>query len=269
LFTTEQLAVPVAKRKMYVLIEGEVATPGTYQVEPGETLRQLVSRVGGATPQAYLYASEFYRESTRKMQQQKLDNVLDRMEKSLLLGAASNVKTALSAEDIAAQNAQQAFTSQVLARMRTVKASGRMVLELPPGKNSIALIPDIPLEDGDRMLIPTTPAMVNVVGEIYNENAFLYKSGKALDDYLQQAGGATPEGDLRAIYVLKADGSVMSRNRGWFSGWFNTSEIMPGDTIVVPILAEKKSWTKELKDWTQILYQFGMGVAGLKVLSDL
>lgn len=269
LFTTEQLAVPVAKRKMYVLIEGEVATPGTYQVEPGETLRQLVSRVGGATPQAYLYASEFYRESTRKMQQQKLDNVLDRMEKSLLLGAASNVKSARSAEDIAAQNAQQAFTSQALARMRTVKASGRMVLELPPGKNSIALIPDIPLEDGDRMLIPTTPAMVNVVGEIYNENAFLYKSGKALDDYLQQAGGATPEGDLRAIYVLKADGSVMNRNRGWFSGWFNTSEIMPGDTIVVPILAEKKSWTKELKDWTQILYQFGMGVAGLKVLSDL
>jgi len=269
LFTTEQLAVPVAKRKMYVLVEGEVATPGTYQVAPGETLRQLVSRIGGATPQAYLYASEFYRESTRKLQQQKIDTVLDRMEKSLLLTSSNEVQSALSAEDIAAQNAQQKFNAQALAKMRTVQATGRVVLELPPGKNSIALLPDIPLEDGDRMLIPATPAMVNVVGEIYNENAFLYKTGKTLSDYLQQAGGATPNGDQRAIYVLKADGSVMARNRGWFSGWFKTSEIMPGDTIVVPILAEKKSWTKELKDWTQILYQFGMGVAGLKVLSDL
>ena len=269
IFTTEQIAQPVAKRKMYVQLHGEVVTPGSYQIQPGETLRQLVARVGGATPQAYLYAAEFYRESTRKNQQEKLDVVLDRMEKSMTLASGQAVQSALSSEDIAAQQAQQGFNRQVLARLRTVKATGRMVLEVPPDNNAVAMLPDIPLEDGDRLVIPAVPSNVNVVGEVRNENAFLFKPGKTLDDYLQQAGGPTRDGDEGALYVLKADGTVAASNGSWFGSWFRTSQIMPGDTIVVPILIERKSWTKDLKDWTQILYQFGMGVASLKVLTDL
>jgi hypothetical protein len=41
---------------------------------------------------------------------------------------------------------------------------------------------------------------------------------------------------------------------------------MPGDTIVVPEDYERTSFVKNLKDWTQILYQFGLGVAAIKVL---
>jgi len=269
LFTNAEVQAPLAKRKVYVNLNGEVATPGIYQAQPGETLRQIISRIGGITPQAYIHAAEFYRESTRKLQQEKLDNVLDRLEKSLTLSANKTTQSATSVEEIEATKMQRAYQQQLVARLREVKATGRVVLEVPPQNNSVALLPDIPLEDGDRLLIPATPSAVNIVGEVNNESAFLHKSGKTLSDYLDQAGGVTQDGDESALYVLKADGSTVATHKGWFTGWLRNIDIMPGDTIVVPILAEKKSWTKELKDWTQILYQFGMGVASLKALKNL
>lgn len=269
LFTNAEVQAPLAKRKVYVSLSGEVATPGIYQALPGETLRQIISRIGGVTQQAYIHATEFYRESTRKQQQEKLDQALDRLEKSLTLSANKTTQSATSVEDIEATKMQRVYQQQLIARLREIKATGRVVLEIPSRSNNTALLPDIPLEDGDRLVIPATPSAVNVVGEVNNESAFLYKTGKTLADYLDQAGGVTQDGDENALYVLKADGSTASGNRGWFTGWLRNAEIMPGDTVVVPILAEKKSWTKELKDWTQILYQFGMGIASLKALKNL
>ena len=40
---------------------------------------------------------------------------------------------------------------------------------------------------------------------------------------------------------------------------------MPGDAIVVPENVERRTWVKDLKDWTQILYP---GAAAIKVLQD-
>lgn len=271
LFTNEQIAVPVAKRKMYVSIEGEVATPGIYQVNAGETLRQLVMRVGGVSPQSYVYGAEFYRNSTRAAQQKKLDEVLDRMERSLAQSGSEQTASALSEEELAAKKASAAFQRQVLANMREVKAKGRIVLEVPSDNNGAVHLPDLPLEDGDRLFIPSRPAVVQVLGEVHNENAYLYKPGKKLGDYLDLAGGPTENANEDGLYVIKADGSVNAPNGGgWFSSWFHSQDIHPGDTIVVPLMTKEKfSWTKELKDWTQILYQFGLGVASLKVLKDL
>ncbi|MGH2670634.1 MAG: SLBB domain-containing protein, partial [bacterium] len=76
--------------------------------------------------------------------------------------------------------------------------------------------------------------------------------------------------DTGSTYLIRADGTVISRRQsGWFSRGFESEIMMPGDTVVVPEDLERWRFTKELKDWTQILYQFALGVAGLKVLRDL
>jgi len=140
---------------------------------------------------------------------------------------------------------------------------------VPPDRNGAISFPDIVLEDGDRLYVPSVPSVVNVVGEVNNESAFLYRPDKTMDDYLAQAGGPTENGEESAIYVLKADGAVLSmQGKGWFGGWFHSERIQPGDTVVVPIKLEKVSFIKEAKDWTQILYQFGIGAAALKVLKQ-
>ena len=122
------------------------------------------------------------------------------------------------------------------------------------------------LEDGDRFYVPSAHSTVSVIGEVYNQNAYIYKPGKRISDYLALAGGPTKDADTGSIYVLRADGSVISKQQSnWLSG-FNGDRLNPGDTVVVPEQLDKTKWVTELKDWTQIVYQLGLGAAAIHVL---
>src|SRR6185295_15693410 len=90
------------------------------------------------------------------------------------------------------------------------------------------------LEDGDRLLLPAPPSMVSVFGSVYAENSFIYKPQKDVADYLMQAGGPTRSADRSSVYVLRADGSVISKQQYGFLGSFDRTRLAPGDTVVVP-----------------------------------
>ena len=79
-FGQKDFQVPVARQNRLVALEGEVGTPGVYQLLPGETLRQLLARAGGFTPQAYVYGMEFSREETRRRQRENLTAAIARLE---------------------------------------------------------------------------------------------------------------------------------------------------------------------------------------------
>jgi polysaccharide export outer membrane protein len=59
---------------------------------------------------------------------------------------------------------------------------------------------------------------------------------------------------------------VSNRNTGFLAASLDSTQLMPGDAIVVPEDFTRTTWTKDLKDWTQIFYQFGLGAAALKVI---
>lgn len=267
IFTNDEIHVPAASKNKYVRLEGEFRHAGVYQVLPGETLRQLVARVGGVTPQAYLFGSELTREATRQMQQKRLDEIIDRLEAEVQRNAAQSAASALAQEDVESAKVQAASQVALVAKMRQVKATGRIVMELPEQNPQLKDLPDVALEDGDRLYIPPPASTVSVMGTVYNQNAFLYKPGQSIGDYLSKAGGPTRDGDEGDVYLVRADGVVFSSRQGgsMFSG-FGGREAMPGDTIVVPEKLEKYNLTKDLKDWTQIFYQFAIGIASLKTL---
>jgi protein involved in polysaccharide export with SLBB domain len=265
-FSQKDLLAPAGKRTYFVRVEGEVTTPGFYQVRPGETLRQLVQRAGGLTPDAYLFAAEFTREALRREQQARLEDVAARSEKELEYSSVERLSRASSAEEASATRAQLETQRAILARLRGLKASGRMVLELQPGAQRVADLPELVLEDGDRLFVPHRQSTVGVFGAVYNQTSFIHSPDKTLEDYLEQAGGPTRSADEGSAYVLRADGSVLSkRQAGWF-GRFDSLALMPNDAIVVPEDYAPISWMRELKDWSQIFYQFGLGVAAWKVL---
>jgi polysaccharide biosynthesis/export protein len=117
--------------------------------------------------------------------------------------------------------------------------------------------------------VPSRPSMVSVIGAVYNETSFVYKPEKRVDDYLSQAGGPTRTADKRSVYLLRADGSVISRrNSGFLFSALDSAHVMPGDAIVVPEDLDRSTFTKNLKDWTQIFYQFGLGAAAIRVISN-
>jgi protein involved in polysaccharide export with SLBB domain len=271
ILSKNDLRVPQDRQTRLVRVEGEVAAPGIYQVESGETLPQLLARLGGVTPNAYLYGAEFTRESVRQQQQKNLDSVIRKLEAQL----QSELGKQLSDANAAAEAKDQLLSQQQqLERMKTFKSNGRVSLELPPAQLSLEAIPALPLEDGDAVHIPSRPGFVTAVGEVYNENAIIYRSGRTVGDVLEVAG-ATNNAELRYAFVLRADGSVMTAhdNKSLFSlRGFEDIELMPGDTVVVPgKLDRRTTWTKfvtGLKDWTQVLYQLGLGVAAWDALRN-
>lgn len=265
IFSKDDIRVPVAKRSVYVTLEGEFKQAGVYKAEPGENLRQLATRVGGLTPNAYLFAAEFNRESVRASQQQKLEEMADRMAEDIERNLASKSQAALSKEDVESASAQAASQRALLERMRRVRASGRIVLGMAPDKKGVEDIPEITLEDGDRFSVPSRVSTVSVMGMVYNENAFMHNTGKDVSDYLELAGGPTRDADESRIFILRADGSVQSAQNTMF-GSIGGQAVMPGDAVIVPELLDKFSFTRELKDWAQIFYQFALGVGSIHLL---
>ena len=131
-------------------------------------------------------------------------------------------------------------------------------------------LPDVPLENADRIVVPSRPGFVTVAGAVVNNNAFLWKPNRTVGDYVKLAGldeAAEPSN----MFVLRADGTVSHANerRGWF-GSLESQPLQPGDAVVVPNQLDYESWgraaMRNLKDFSQIFYQFGLGAAAIKTL---
>jgi polysaccharide export outer membrane protein len=266
IFSQNDMQVPEGQQTKFVRLEGEFHTAGVYQVEPGETLRHLIVRVGGLTSQAYLYGSEFTRESAREDQQKRLDEYTNELERSIDRNASSQRN--LSGEEALTERQTLEGQRRLLDKLRQLKATGRIVLELKPTANELEAIPDLPLEDGDRLLVPFRPATVNVIGSVYNSNSFIFKSGKTVGDYLRVSGGPTRNGDKGHLFVIRADGTTVGGqgHNGLFLKSYTEARLMPGDTIVVPEKLDKGVVLRGFKDWTQIISTFVIGAAAAKVL---
>lgn len=262
-FSKEDIQVSSDKQSVYVRLEGEFARPGLYQAQPGETMRQLVVRVGGLSQNAYLYGASFIRESAREAQQVQLSEYVDRFERDVEASLSSQLQRNVSGDDQQAARAQADAQRKLVERLRQIRATGRIVLELKPDAHKVADLPDIPLEDGDRLQVPRRPSVVSVIGAVYGRNIQIYRPDKTTREYLEHAGGATTTADEGSIYLLHADGSVRNRRQDGWGGGVLSSRLNPGDAIVVPDQLDRFNFSREIKDWAQIFYQLALGAAGL------
>jgi protein involved in polysaccharide export with SLBB domain len=271
IFSQADFRVPIAHQTKQITLDGEFAHAGVYTAQEGETLRHLVERAGGLTPNAYLYGSEFTRETTRAVQQARIDEYVQslgmQIERSNLALAAS---AASSAQDLASGAAAQTNEQSLLASLKQIRATGRIVLRFAPDSASGSDIPDLTLEDGDFFVIPPVPASVNVVGAVYDQNSFLYARGAKVGTFLRYAGGANRDGDRKHAFIIRANGDVVSEEKakGLWSGTneFDKLPMHPGDTIVVPEKTFRSSALRNFIDYSQLFSQFALGAAALSVL---
>jgi len=278
IFSQEDVAVPMDKRQVFVRVEGEVKVPGVYQMTAGDTLQSLIAKAGGPTSNAYLFGTGFYREEVKKEQQANLQRAADRLETQLrseqsrqlanLSGANSTEAAALTAQF----ESERRTAEERIARFRKLQPTGRIAFGLDPNEHSFARLPQVTLQNGDRLVVPSKPAFVHVFGAVNVEASPLWKPNSRVKDYLKLAG-TTSDADIDNAFVLRVDGTVVSSDsQGWFFGKIGGLEVMPGDTIVVPEKLDKQTaWTKftqGAREWTQILANFGLGAAAIKTLRD-
>jgi protein involved in polysaccharide export with SLBB domain len=268
IFSEADIRVPIAQQTKLVTLGGEFTHAGVYSVQPGETLRQLVERAGGFTPNAYLYGSEFTRESTRIVQQARFDEYVQSLEMRIQRGNLALAASTVTAADIASTAAVQSSERDLLASLRQIRATGRIVLRFKPDGINPDTIPDLTLEDGDRFVVPSVPATVNVVGAVYDQNTFLYSHGGRAGTYLHLAGGPNKDADRNHEFIIHADGEVVSRERErmLWGNEFDDQHISPGDTIMVPEKTFRSSALRGLLDWSQVFSQFALGAAAIQVL---
>ncbi|MDE1176997.1 MAG: SLBB domain-containing protein [Edaphobacter sp.] len=268
IFSKADIKVPQTQQTRFVRLEGEVVSSGIYSVRPGETLRQLVQRAGGLTQDAYLYGAEFTRESTRRVQQQRFNEYVDQISLQVSTNAQNSASRAISSTDATALAAQQQTTQNIISSLRRVRATGRIVLELAPGATSLDTLPDLTLEDGDKLIIPKVPSTVSVDGAVYNQNSFLYDPHRRLGDYVHMAGGANRDADRNRAFVLRAGGDVVSRqySSSLRGHGFDSVRLYPGDTVVIPLNLDKGKTMRMVVDLAQIVGQFGIAVAAMNTV---
>lgn len=267
-FNAVTAALPLARQYKRIRVEGEVARPGDYVLPPTSTLVDAVQAAGGLTPQAYLFGTDLSRETVRKQQELQYDRALRDLETDFTRNTSTQKVS--NADDAAAAVQKQAGTTRLIERLRTVRPTGRIVLDLTDSSREL---PSISVEDGDKLYIPSRSNTVGVFGSVFNGGSYLLKPGSSIDDILKLAGGPSRGSDPGSMFVLRANGSVVSARQS-SSGWFGSNSslllqpALPGDTVFVPEELNKTTFIQEAKDWTQILYQFGLGAAALKTIKN-
>jgi len=244
----------------FVRLEGEVRFPGVYPIARGETLRSVMERAGGLTSLAFTRGGVFTREVLKERERQQLQVLTDRLRKDLSTMA---LQASQAGGPGAAQASETLAVGQaLLADLQAAEPVGRLVVDLDrvlvaePGSPD-----DVILRGGDRLGIPKLSQEVTVIGEVQNSTSHLFDPALSRDDYLRLSGGTTQKADDKRIYVVRANGSIES---GSGSRWFReNAEIQPGDTIVVPLDAERM---RPLALWTavtSIVFNLAVAVAAV------
>jgi protein involved in polysaccharide export with SLBB domain len=265
-FSAVDIALPSQRQSKRVRVEGEVQHPAEYVLPEGSSINDALRVAGGFTQAAYVYATEFTRRSVQQTQQENYDRALRDMETEF--ARASATSRVSNAEDNANLAARNASTARLIERMRALRPSGRVVLQLQPDATQL---PDLALEDGDRIYVPARPTTVGVFGTVFNAASYLYLPGRTLDEYIKLAGGPRKGADEASVFLVRANGSVASQRQsaGWLAGRneLGARVAEPGDTVFVPEEIDKSTFIQSARDWTQIFFQLAVGAAGIKTVT--
>jgi polysaccharide export outer membrane protein len=239
-----------------VTLKGEVRFPGTYTIQPGETLRSVIDRAGGLTRFAFVEGSVFTRRELKIREQEQLDRLADRLRTEIAEVALMGVR----AQQGAAPSAISVGET-LLHQLTDAKAVGRLVIDLKGVlRSKVGSSDDVILRNGDELIVPKQRQEVMVLGEVQDPTSHLFKRRMTRDDYIGQSGGPTRQADRKHIYVVRADGSVDSGSRGWFRSG-DSVDIHPGDAIVVPLDTERLPSLTIWSAVTGILYNLAIAAA--------
>ena len=246
-----------------VALRGEVRFPGQYAVKRGETLRSVIERAGGLTEYAFPEGSVFTREELRKREQEQLDSLAERMQHDLTILALQSVAASSAGAGGGGGAGALSVGQTLLSQLRGTKAVGRLVIDLPHALSAKKGSEyDVVLRDGDSLIVPKFQQEVTVIGEVQNSTSHLYRAGLTRDDYISLSGGASRRADHGRIYVVRANGSVVSSEG---NHWFSRSDvpISPGDTVVVPLDAEHMPALPLWTAITTIIYNVAIAAAAV------
>ena len=257
LLSQGSLVQPVVGQSVLVRVEGEVNKPGNYYVAPNTPMDQVLALAGGVTPRAFAYGTKLQRVSVRQQQRESFKEAIKQLELTLA-AAPLTADTSIGAAD---RQSQIAGAREVLNRLREAEPDGRVVLNISPSATSLPT--DVILENNDQIYVPVRASTVGVFGAVYRPASFVIddRHPMRVRDYIDRAGGWLRAADTGGIFVVRANGEVLSRRRGAMSAY-----VYPGDVIFVPVKTQSNMFWTKLREISTTLFQAGLSAATIGAL---
>lgn len=248
-----------------VEIRGEVKRPGRYGIVRGEKLSSLIQRAGGLQPLAYPTGAVFSRESVKRSETAARNRAASEFHRALIGRMAEPQPTSRNSSDQQLTPAQIDVMTDLLHKLQSTDAVGRMVVEMNPIVLQQRPEYDVALETGDSVVIPRRPLSVFISGEVFNPGAQQFSTRLSIRDYIEAAGGTTDDADLSNAFIVRPNGSAERIN---FSVWGGaTNDILPGSWIVVPRDLAPLRFRDLATSFTQIFSQLAVSAASIAVIS--
>ena len=233
-------------------LTGEVRFPGTYMIEPGETMQHVIMRAGGLTPNAFAQGAVFTRKEIAEIEQTRAAEFADTIRRDFAASLLTEETVNTTYDEIA----------RITQELQDFEGIGRLLIDLPRALSG-DVNANIEIVDGDRLHIPKITNTVTVVGEVRKQGTHTYQADLTLDDYVFLGAGFTARADKGAIYIVKANGSVVIPEYNLSSFSSSDETLNPGDTIIVPVDAQHKESITLWRDITQIIYQSTVAIAAV------
>ena len=238
-----------------VQINGAIVNPGTYLMNEGNTIADVIKKSGGFTKSAYPFGSVYENIETRNINQEAIDGLYDNFLETLL---QLNQQT----------QGEQDFSSviAIISKLKNIPASGRVVVDV----TSSGIDADTTyLQNGDVISIPELKNQVYVFGEVSSDGAAVYKRSEGMGYYIERKGGLTKNAAKKSIYVLQPNGETRRVNfsKNIFQNKSVDVEIYPGSIIFVPREIDGGySSRMAAQAYATILGNIGVSLASLSVL---
>lgn len=240
-----------------ITIEGEVKLPGKYVLQDRNTrISDVLERSGGITEFAFPPGSYILRNNrgnskigeARKYLQnlERLNFVLDDKLAGGTLSVAERIaldkkltdlrekyRLTLLNNGIATGDSLSFWTvdSVYLDPISEYSKVSFSLQDILDGKKDPAN--DLILRNGDKLVIPTEPQTVEIIGQALNGNTVTRYVEKArFEDYVGAAGGYTSSARRRKAYIIYPNG-LAQRSRS-FLFFSSRPKVLPGSQIVIP-----------------------------------
>lgn len=238
-----------------VLLSGEFNRPGLYSIRKGETLSQLIARAGGVTAYAYPYGAIFTRRSVKQLQEEGFRRTARELNAGLLAAIGRR----------GAQGDSLAAATDLIDRLATIEAPGRMVVEADPQVLAVRTELDTVLEAGDAIVMPKTPNFVLALGDVANPGALQFIAGKSARDYLREAGGFQSTAEEGRAFLVLPNGTAQPLSAGL---WRRSAAVVPpGSTIIVPKEIDPGKTLDIVSTVATIFGQFATAIASIAILA--
>ena len=236
------------------LLSGSVLNPGSYLMNDGDSILDVIEKSGGYTKNAYVFGAVYQNVNARDISEKALQKLYE----NSIQNISQLLKKNGSSEDYGSLIA-------MLTQLKATKVSGRIVVDLSSDKKSPLI------QDGDSILIPETTNQVYIYGSVSDNGSALYTEGQNLDYYLEKKGGLTEEADKDNIFVLNPNGESYKTkiSRNLFTSKDSKIKVYPGSIIYVPEdLDSSYQSMLAAQAYATILGNLGVSLASLAVIKD-